>query len=364
MKVAVYTIALNEAQFVKRWYESSKDADYHLIADTGSSDETVAIAKSLGINVVSIKVKPWRFDDARNYALMSLPEDIDYCVSMDMDEVLKPGWRAELQKAFDQGNLPRPKHKLVTDFAPDGRPTVEFFANRIHRRFNYRWRHPIHEVIVPYGSDYKEEYFQIGLEIHHLPDDKKSRGQYLPMLEMAVDEEPTSPRNLYYYARELYFKQKYLEAKLVFNEYMKYSRFPGEKAYAYRYLAKCDPSNAEKHLKESVKTFYCREGVLALANHYYIVKNWKKCYKAATEAMEIKERLNDFMSEDWAWGHMADDLIAVCSWQLNDFKTAYKHGKIAAEMSPEEERLVKNLEFYKEKVGNANIQRNGRPRKK
>jgi hypothetical protein len=36
MKIAVYTVALNEEQFVERWYNSAKDADYLLIADTGS----------------------------------------------------------------------------------------------------------------------------------------------------------------------------------------------------------------------------------------------------------------------------------------------------------------------------------------
>ena len=122
MKCAVYTIALNESKHVARWYESAKEADYLLICDTGSTDDTVNIARSLGITVVQIKLNPWRFDDARNYALMSLPLDVDYCISMDMDEMLTPGWRDELQKAYDAGNggqLPRPKHKLVTDFDKD-----------------------------------------------------------------------------------------------------------------------------------------------------------------------------------------------------------------------------------------------------
>ncbi len=48
MRIAVYTIALNEEKHVKRWYESAKDADYLLIADTGSTDKTVEIAESLG----------------------------------------------------------------------------------------------------------------------------------------------------------------------------------------------------------------------------------------------------------------------------------------------------------------------------
>ncbi len=76
MKVAVYAIAKNESKHVARWLTSSLKADYHLIADTGSTDDTVAIAKSLGINVIEIKVEPWRFDTARNLSLDALPDDV------------------------------------------------------------------------------------------------------------------------------------------------------------------------------------------------------------------------------------------------------------------------------------------------
>ena len=47
MKVAIYTIALNERQFVEKWYEAAKEADYLLIADTGSTDGTIEAAKKL-----------------------------------------------------------------------------------------------------------------------------------------------------------------------------------------------------------------------------------------------------------------------------------------------------------------------------
>ena len=78
MKIAVYTIALNEKKYVDPWYESAKNADYLLIADTGSTDGTVERARELGINVVPICIRPWRFDDARNASLAMIPEDIDY----------------------------------------------------------------------------------------------------------------------------------------------------------------------------------------------------------------------------------------------------------------------------------------------
>ena len=76
-------------------------------------------------------------------------------------------------------------------------------------------------------------------------------------------------------------------------------------------------------------------------------------------AEKIKVRPTEFLSEGWAWTHMADDLIAVSAWQMEDWKEAYKHGKKAVEISPEDERLVKNLAFYKEKI-NADTQRSHR----
>ena len=96
MKVAVYTICKNEEKHVERWYDSCKEADYVLLADTGSTDRTVAIARDLGINIYEISVVPFRFDDARNASLALLPADVDYCIALDMDETLTPGWRQAL----------------------------------------------------------------------------------------------------------------------------------------------------------------------------------------------------------------------------------------------------------------------------
>ena len=218
MKVAVYTIVLNEEKHVERWYNSVKDADYILIADTGSTDKTVEIAKSLGINVVQALIKPFRFDITRNVALASLPADIDWCISLDMDEVLTEGWKETIKR------LPKPKENesyiyrstLTWNFTPDGLPGLQYGADRVHSRFGNTWRQPAHEIISTYG-DYSEHRGLVEFGIHHQPDRNKSRSQYLYLLKMAVDEQPHSDRNAYYYARELYYYGKYEEATDEFN---------------------------------------------------------------------------------------------------------------------------------------------------
>lgn len=346
MKVAVYAIAKNEEQFVRRWYESSKEADYHVIADTGSDDNTVAVAKELGIKVIEVAVIPFRFDDSRNASLAAIPADADYCVALDLDEVMQPGWREQLEIAFEEGT-DRPQYRFITDWNPDGTPAVEFHGFRIHRRKGVRWIYPIHEVPTTFFGEDKRKLYPF--EIHHRPDKSKSREQYLPLLEQAARENPDS-RTLYYLGREYFYRQMYPNCAEVLKKYLEISIFKAERGYAMRMLAKCEPEQAEEWLMKSTEEYQSRESVLALANHYYNNKQWKECNTVAKIALKITVKPSEFLSEGWAWTHMAEDLIAVSAWQLEDYKEAYKYGKKAVEISPNEERLVTNLKFYKEKL--------------
>jgi glycosyltransferase involved in cell wall biosynthesis len=140
MRVAVYSIALNEKQFVDRWYESAAEADYILIADTGSADGTAEYAESLGITVYRIKITPWRFDDAKNTALNLLPKDIDVAISMDMDEVLLPGWREMLEVTWEK-DATILNHK----YRHNGGPWQ--WHSKIHARHNCKWTGAVHETL-------------------------------------------------------------------------------------------------------------------------------------------------------------------------------------------------------------------------
>jgi len=348
MRVAVYTIALNEEQFVQRWYESAKDADYLLIADTGSNDNTVKIAKELGIEVINISIVPWRFDDARNSALAAIPKDIDYCIALDMDEILQPGWKQELEKAFEE-KWTRPRYKYTWSWTEDGKPGLQYGGDKIHSRKNYRWKHPVHEVLTT--STIEETQGWLNLEIHHYPDNSKSRRQYLPLLALSVKEDPNDDRNAFYYARELFFNNLLEEAKQEFERYLKLPNalWKAERARAYRYLAQCDEQMTLQYLILSLDEDNTRrETYVDLSLYSYRNEDWKQMFNYALEALKIKDKPLDYLCEEFAWGAMPYDLAALSAYKLENYDLAKKYGKIALDLEPSNERLQNNYKYYLE----------------
>ena len=294
MKIAVYTIALNEEKHVERWYNSVKDADYILIADTGSTDRTVEIAKSLGINVFNISIKPWRFDTARNVALALLPDDIDMCVSLDMDEVISEGWREELEKMT--GNQ-------ITYVFNNDHKEYSFINNRIHSRHGYRWHYLIHEAIIADRTEPDTE-FCYGIEVTHMPNRDKPRNQYLDLIKAALDENPTIARYYKYYTDALVSLERFEEAE---EYYLKMIEIPGfsssDSAHVYRILSRIIPEKFGEYM-------LCCLGVAPNRRepYYYIAKwysennRWEDSLSWCERALEVKDITVDIFKDNDAWG--------------------------------------------------------------
>lgn len=348
MKIAVYTIAFNEEQFVERWYNSAKDADYILISDTGSTDNTVEIAKSLGINVSSVSITPWRFDDARNASLSAIPKDIDYCIALDMDEVLQPGWREELEKAHQQ-KWTRPRYRYTWSWTENGKPGLEYGGDKIHSRKGYRWKHPVHEVLTCWDGEELQGW--TNLQIHHYPDNSKSRGQYFPLLALSVKEEPQDDRNAFYYARELFFNGMFSQASSEFERYLKLptALWNAERARAYRYLAQCNPDRELEYLLLSLTEDKSRrETYVDLSLHFYRNENWQETFDYASQALSIESKPLDYLCEEFAWGSMPYDLAALSAYKLGENDLAIEYGKIALDLEPTNQRFQDNYKYYLE----------------
>lgn len=205
-KIGVYAVAKNEARFAARFAESIKDADAVVVADTGSTDATVQILKehlTFRGKVVDLSVNPWRFDDARNSALMLLPPDLDLCISLDLDEYLQDGWHSILCQEIKTHlqtlgtTYDRYNHRFQTVWDWETIQDDKLSANtsshwheRIHTRHGWKWKLPVHEVLVWCGDSQPTMAWLGGWTMTQKPETKASRGTYLPLLEQSVKEDP------------------------------------------------------------------------------------------------------------------------------------------------------------------------------
>jgi len=350
MKICVYAISKNEEMFVERFCNSAKDADLILIADTGSTDLTADLAQDCGAQVHEICISPWRFDDARNAALALIPPDIDVCVSLDLDEELQPGWREEIERVWTEGTT-----RLRYGF--DWGAGIVFKYEKIHARRGYRWTHPCHEYPIPYMIE--ERYADTDmLMVIHKPDNTKSRGQYLPLLEMSVKEDPYDPRNAFYYARELSFHRQWREAVRECERYLALpgANWPNERCYAYRVMSRCyselgDWDNAIRCARLGViEAPYTREPWCEIAKLAYQRHQWAECYGAAMSALAIKNKELVYTVDPEVWGALPHDYASISAWNLGLKEVAIIHAENALLKEPENERLRSNLEFMKNAI--------------
>lgn len=347
MKIAVYAISKNEERFVSRFCESAKLADYIVIADTGSTDDTVNKAKECGAIVHTICVRPWRFDKARDAALALVPADADVCISLDLDEVLEEGWREEIERVWKEDTT-RLRYKF------DWGCGISFYYEKIHHRFGYHWHHPCHEYPVPDKRTTEIWSWTDKLLVSHHPDPTKSRGQYLDLLQLAVDEDPLCPRNAFYYARELTFYGKWLEAVHALNKYLEMpeATWQNERCYAMRLLGKSYDALGQdgrdwykKACNEAPQT---REPWVELAQSCYSKQDWQGCYAAAECALTVKDKALVYTMNPEVWGPLPHDLLAISAYHLGKRDKAIEQGSIALSLEPDNTRLANNLTYYQD----------------
>lgn len=356
-KVAVYSICKNEENFVDRWMDSMSEADAVFVSDTGSTDNTVKKLREKGAVVNEITVEPWRFDVARNISMSFIPEDFDICVCTDLDEVLEKGWRDLLEKAW-KPNTTRLKYKYTWSFNSDGTPAVTFLYEKIHARHGFKWVHPVHEVLEYFGDKPDNYAVEERIQLNHYPDPTKSRGQYLPLLEMSVKESPEDDRNMHYLGREYMFYKKWDKCIETLKKHlsMPTALWRDERCASMRYIARAyeaknQPYEAQSWLYRAIaEAPYLREPYVEMAHLAYSLGNMICVAHMAEEALKIIERPTSYINEGFCWDYTIYDLGALAYYDLGLYERAYELAKTAAKMAPDNERLAKNVKLIVEKI--------------
>jgi glycosyltransferase involved in cell wall biosynthesis len=349
LKICVYAISKNEGKFVERFYESAKEADLILIADTGSTDDTVPKARSLGITVHEIFISPWRFDVARNASLALVPNDVDVCVCIDLDEELQPGWRQEIERLWVKGTT---RMSYLYDWGHN----IQYIYDKIHARSGYRWGWPCHEWLIYYGDTPEQRVSTDKLLLVHKADHSKNRAFYLKALELGVREDPYCPRSSYYYARELRNLKRWDDSIRECQRYLKLEKalWLHERCQVYLILAQCfeekgDIKEAEKALHMAAKEEAdSREPWFRLALLMYKQNRWAECFAYSCKTAETARKKVTHAMDSSIWGYRPHDLASISAWHLGAKEVCLKEAQLALEKSPKDARLANNLKVLQE----------------
>ncbi len=216
--ISLCMIVKNEEAVLARCLDSVKDAvDEIIIADTGSTDNTVAIARRYTQKVFSYL---WSndFSKARNYAYSQAT--MDYQLWLDADDILEP---EQLEKLKQLKATLSPTVDMVTmlyhtHLNADGTPLSTTTRERLTKTARgYRWIDAVHECIPLQGN-----IFYSDIAVTH----SKSAAGGDPERNLRIYEEllragaPFTPRQRYYYARELKDHGRWAEAAEQFLKFL------------------------------------------------------------------------------------------------------------------------------------------------
>ena len=366
-KVCVYAICKNEENFVDRWMDAVGEADLVVVVDTGSTDNTAEKLKKRGAVVYSEKIDPWRFDTARNIAMDHIPDDIDICVSNDLDEIFEKGWRRNLEAVW-QPEHTRASYYFVWSHKEDGTPQKQFTMQKIHRRHGFRWVHPVHEILKYDGEE--NVVWAPGVVLRHYPDPSKPRSQYLPLLELSASENPEDDRVVFWLGREYMYYGKYEECIQTLKRYlsMPTALWTEERCAAMRFIARSYQSSG--NFASALSWLYkavaecpgVREPYLQAARLGYQTGNWPLVFLMVDRALKITNKSGSYLLEPECWGYSFYDLGAICTYRLGLYEKSMEYAKKACELEPCDKRLQKNLELIRLKAEEINAQKEGENR--
>lgn len=355
--ISLCMIVKNEEENLPRCLNSIQDlVDEIVIVDTGSTDTTKEIAQRYTNQVFDFV---WQddFSAARNYAFSK--GTMEYCMWMDADDVLDP----ESRKAFQllKETLSTETDVVMmryhTAFDETGKPAFTYYRERIIRQGSgYRWEGAIHEAIAPAGNVVYSE----AAIIHRktgLGDPDRNLRIFEGLLRQGKN---LSPREQFYYARELTYHGRDEEAAAVFEDFLSGGRgWVENNIEACRNLASCYDriGQPEKAFFTNLKSFrYAPPRAEICCDLGRFFENTGEYATAAYwyhTALHCKrdDRSGGFVLPD-CYDYIPLIQLCVCSYQIGDVEKAEAYNEMAGKIKPKAPAFQFNKAFFAEKANN------------
>lgn len=344
MKLSVCLIVKNEQAVLARCLAcAQKFADEIVVADTGSADETAAIARAFTPHVFSFA---WRddFSAARNYAFSCAHGD--YLMWLDADDVIEDG---EAEKIVALKARLASADTFMLRYRSGG---LFYYRERIVRNCeNAVWQGRVHEAIVPFGRISYED-----ITITHCKENKGMGTRNLDIYrKMQAEGAPFSARDEFYFARELFYHAAYGEAAARFEEFLaRPDGWAENKISASEHLADCYLALGEK--KRAKRTLLngllfappraellCKLGGLAAEEG-----DWRRAvfYYRTCLLCERDETSGGFFTPD-CYGFLPYIGLCVCYFRLGDEKKAEEYNALAGKCKPDDPAYLYNVRYFR-----------------
>lgn len=361
-KISVYTITKNEEKFVDEWVENMSEADEIVVLDTGSTDKTVEKLRAKGVKVEVKTISPWRFDVARNESMKLISPEMDICISTDLDERFEKGWAEQIRNNWTE-NIDRAKYYYAWSHDDQGRTKIKILYEKIHKNDGtWKWKMPVHEILVSERKPSEINWLILSEQqvmLHHYPDPTKSRGQYIDLMKIGIEEEPNNMLQNYYYGRELFYHRRLEESIKQLKKTVKLSEIQKSKAYiasSYGFIGKAFEilgrlHEAEAYLirgTEYVKNV--REPYIRLMQFYYNNKRWYSLIQTGLRTLQITYNPLEWYEDDKNYKEVPHDFLSIAFYQIGDYENGLYHLEKAIEYFPENKRFLENRKFFLEKI--------------
>jgi glycosyltransferase involved in cell wall biosynthesis len=349
-------IVKNEEQVLARCLSSVCDlVDEIVIVDTGSTDATKEIAGQFTQRIYDFA---WidNFAAARNFAFSKGTGD--YLLWLDADDILLPedAQHFRILKETLPPDVDTVMMKYNIAFDEQGKPTFSYYRERLLRNCPYaKWEGAIHEVIAPFGK-----VMHAPVAVTHRRKGKTDPLRNLHLFErLLTGGAQFSPREQFYYARELYYNARYSEAAEAFGRFLDGGQgWIENNIEACRVLAQCEnalrrPERALKALLHSF-TFDAPRAELCceLGYHYFLLQEYKKAvywYRAAL-LCERNETSGAFLLED-CYGYLPYLQLSVCFDRLGQRKEAAEWNELAGKLRPQSAAYLHNKTYFEAAQG-------------
>jgi len=357
IKITLCMIVKNEEAVLARCLDSVSDlADEIVIADTGSTDNTREIAKSYTKNIFSYS---WTedFAAARNFSFSKASGD--YIFWLDADDVILPADQAKFRLLKERLNAlsesDRPdvimcRYESSSDEKNEA--AFSYYRERIlKRKAKPLWQGCVHECIPPQG---KIEYSDF--RVIHKPVNKPRGSRNLNVYQKNIARGYTlSPRDKFYYGRELYYNRLYTEAEAVLTDMLKepngwyVNKIEACKILSLSYRAQGYTFRALNALFDSFAFGEPRSGILTeIGNIFKSEKRYGESIFWYEAAMNCRDHSAEGDFDTPAERTLIPLLeLTYCCYAHGDKDKALYYHRQAAKLAPAHPSVIYNEAFFK-----------------